>query len=719
MSRLVIASNRVPITVSGNGDEYTLKPSAGGLATALRGVHDEGDSVWVGYVGEVGKLSAPARERLARELESRRLVSVPLSASDVTLYYDGFSNTVLWPLFHYLLDKVRLDPTNEWRAYRAVNERFAAAAVEQLRPGDSLWVHDYHLTLVPGLVRKKRPDVRIGFFLHVPWPAADVFRILPHREQILESLLACDVVGFHAEDYRHNFVYSAAKVLGIDIGVDTLSFQDRTVRVGVYPIGIDVQRFERESSTIDQAAQKIVAGTPGKRRMLGLDRLDYTKGIPRRLLAVARLLEREPTLRDKLHYIQLAVPTRERVDAYTKLRGSVNELVGRINSQFGSPTGSPVQLLYRSVGDDDLLALYRTADLMVVTPLRDGMNLVAKEYVASRTTDDGVLLLSEFAGAAAELDAALIVNPYDIGAVADAMRRGLFMSKEEQGVRMRRLRARVRQSPVDDWARSFVQDLATTEVVSPPAITPRTDLDTVVERFAGAVPRALLLDYDGTLVPIAPLPDLARPDGDLLALLGRLSRVADLEVHIVSGRARSDLEEWLAPLPLWLYAEHGFWRRAPGKDWVASAAPPPFLEEVTAILQRHARRTPGAFVEAKSGSVAFHYRATAPVLAETRVRALRAELTTTFGPRVDLLDGQKVLEVRSPGVNKSRVVESIVKAHEKRPLLLGIGDDRTDEDLFTALGPEDISIRVGPGSSAARFRIATPSDVREFLARLA
>ncbi len=718
MTRLIIVSNRLPVTLSVRGDQVALRPSTGGLATAMTGVHSSNDSLWIGYVGDTGKLRPEGRERLAGELQERRLVPVSLSASEVSLYYDGFSNAVLWPLFHYLLEKVRIDTANEWRAYKAVNEHFADAIAAVLRPGDAVWVHDYHLMLVPGLVRARREDTRIGFFLHVPWPSSDVFRILPHREEILESLLSCDVVGFHTEGYRHNFIHSAAKVLGVGLGVDSLEWQDRTVRIGVYPIGIDVASFERESHVVDRGVRDILAGTPGKKRALGVDRLDYTKGLPRRLLALAQLLEREPQLRGQLHFIQVAVPTREKVDAYTELRRSVNELVGRINSQYGSPTGSPVQLLYRSVSSDDLLALYRAADVMLVTPLRDGMNLVAKEYVASRTSDSGVLVLSEFAGAAAELDAALIVNPYDLGALAAAMRRALFMTPEEQALRMHRLRDVVRGMPVDAWWRSFVDELVQTPLVERAVMTPRRVLDGVIEQLVAAPRRALLLDYDGTLVPLAPLPDLAHPDPELLILLRQLSGLPGTEVHVVSGRSRDTLDAWLGPLPVWLHAEHGFWSRAPAQSWLARGSAPAALAQALEIMRRHARGTPGALVEPKTASAAFHYRGADPHLAEARVRALRAELGAALGPGVELLDGHKVLEVRAVGIDKARVVELIADGPGSRPLLFAAGDDRTDEDMFGALGPEDLSVRVGAGNTRARFRVATPFELRALLARL-
>ncbi|MET0343659.1 MAG: bifunctional alpha,alpha-trehalose-phosphate synthase (UDP-forming)/trehalose-phosphatase [Polyangiales bacterium] len=719
MGRVLLASNRLPVTLTSSPDGHSFSPSSGGLASALREVHAEADGRWVGWVGDLSRVPEAGRERLARDLEERRLVHVPLSASEVALYYDGFSNAVLWPLFHYLLDKVRLDATNEWRAYRAVNERFADAIAAQMRPGDTVWIHDYQLMLVPAYLRKRVPDARIGFFLHVPWPASDVFRILPSREELLAGVLGADLIGLHTDSYRHNFIHSATKVLNIDLGIDTLTWEDRTVRIGVYPISIDLETFERQSPEVDERIKQLRAATTGKKTLLGVDRLDYTKGVPRRLLAFDRMLEREPQLKGKVHLVQIAVPTREKIDSYAELRSQVNELVGRINAQHGSPTSSPIQSLYRSISSDELLALYRAADVMMVTPLRDGMNLVAKEYVAARTDGEGVLVLSEFAGAASELDAALIVNPYDIGQMASTLRRSLVMSLAEQRVRMARLRAAVRGTSAQDWARTFLEDLERTEPVTKTALGTESDLEQALAIVRDARHRTLLFDYDGTLVPLAPLPDLAAPDKALLDMLSRLARTPNTDVHIVSGRSRSSLEDWLGDLPISLHIEHGFRSRDPSGSWSqVSEMPPDFLQRIIDIMKRHAFRAPGTLVEEKQSSTAFHYRGADPHVAAARLRALRAELNNALGPNAEILEGHKVLEVRLRGVNKGSVINRVLEHAPRDTALFAAGDDRTDEDMFAALPERAMSIHVGPGVTRARFRVQTPFDLRRLLAAL-
>lgn len=720
MGRVLLVSNRLPVTLAQGPEGPMLSPSSGGLATALRDVHEQGEGRWIGWVGDLSRVPEASRGRVERELKERRLVHVPLSASEVALYYDGFSNSVLWPLFHYLLDKVRLDASNEWRAYKAVNERFAEIIAAELQPDDTVWIHDYQLMLVPAYLRRRVPSARIGFFLHVPWPASDVFRILPSRDELMQGVLGADLIGLHTEPYRHNFTHSAAKVLNLDLGIEAINWDDRVVRVGVYPISIELESFERQDPEIDALIAQIRRGTEGKKTILGVDRLDYTKGVPRRLLALDRLLEREPQLKSKVHMIQIAVPTREKVESYATLRSDVNELVGRINSQHGSPTGSPIQLLYRSVSHNELLALYRTADVMMVTPLRDGMNLVAKEYVAARTDGEGVLILSEFAGAAAELDAALIVNPYDIGAMATVLRRALTKPLAEQRVRMARMRAAVKANPVREWARAFLEDLSGTEPIAETPIATAEELEGAIARIREAPRCTLLFDYDGTLVPLAPLPDLAVPDKPLFELLTSLLRIPGLEVHIVSGRSRSSLESWLGDLPVSLHIEHGFWSRDPSGSWSqVSEVPPDFLKRIYDIMKRHAFRAPGTLVEQKSASIAFHYRGADPHVAAARLRALRAELTNSLGPNAELLEGHKVLEVRLRGVHKGTVVARILAAAAPGTLMFAAGDDRTDEDMFAALPPDSVSVKVGSGATRARFRVQTPFELRRILRRLA
>lgn len=716
MSRVLLVSNRLPVTLSEGPDGLTASRSSGGLATALSSVHDGGNSLWFGWAGPTG--AVPMAE-VERALSPLRAIPVPISQDEVTSYYDGFSNGVLWPLCHYLLDKVRLDAHDDWDAYLRVNERFADVVAEHWRPGDLVWVHDYQLALVPALVRARCPEARIGFFLHVPFPSPEVLRILPWREELLRGLLGADVVGFHTASYAYHFAYACSQVLGLELAGDLLKDDGRPVRVAAFPIGIDAETFATRAGTeaVKKRVEELRAEAQGRKIVLSVDRLDYTKGIPRRLLAIERMLGRQPELSERMHVIQLAVPTRENVDAYADYRRTVNEQVGRINGAFSTPTRNVLHFMHRSVEPDELSALYAAADVMLVTPLRDGMNLVAKEYVASRLDDSGVLVLSEFAGAATELHEAVQINPYDLDRLADAIAHALEMPLDDQRMRMSALRRTVHAGPVSVWATSFISALD--ESPTPPTVAPRTKLNEAFDRLAAAAELLVVLDYDGTLVDFASSPRAAAPDHALIRLLEGLSKRAGTSVHIVSGRGRDSLEDFLGDLDIGLHAEHGLWSRSrrDGEWRTRTTLPPPWLDAIRPVVERFVRRTDGALLEMKGGGLAFHYRATEPQLGQRRVAELRATLSAhELSDSFDLLEGSRVLEVRQRGINKGVVVPEIV-ATNPRAVVLAMGDDRTDEDLFAATPPDGVTIHVGRGQSAARFHLPDVDAVRTFLAR--
>lgn len=707
-ARLVLVSNRLPSTMRVRRGEAAFSPSSGGLATALRGPHARSDTLWVGWTGESLNLRGKTRASVRDELARRRLVALPLTRADVQRYYDGFSNGVLWPLMHYLIDKVRLDADRDWAAYREVNVRFAESVAATADRGAAVWVHDYHLMLVPGLLRALRPDLRVGFFLHVPFPSHEVFRVLPWRAELLRGVLGADVVGFHTQAYQHHFVTTVAHVLGTDVDDEAVEWEGRRVQVGAFPIGIDVDRFARESRS-EACTNRVseLRREAGRRAIvLGVDRLDYTKGIPRRLLAIERLLERSPAMRERLHYIQVAVPTRDGVDAYLDYRRAVNEHVGRINGAYGQPSAVPIHLLHRGVPFEELVALYRAADVMVVTPIRDGMNLVAKEYCASRHDGAGALVLSELAGAAQELTDALIVNPYDIGEVASAIQRAIEMPPEESAQRMTALRAVVEANHVDRWATSFLDALAAPRADASAQLDSR-GLAGALSRARGAAQRLWLFDYDGTLAPFAATPERAAPDDGLIELLGLLATMPGTRVEIVSGRARENLEAWLGALPVGLHAEHGLWSRARrGEPWRSDLAlDTGWKGPVRAAIEGAVSHLAGSLVEEKSASVVWHYRRVLPELASTHlaeVRALLAPLAARYDLRVT--PGAKSLEVRSARVSKGTVTARLA-AEMPGAVVIAAGDDTTDEDMFRALPDEAVTVKVGQGVSAARYRV--------------
>jgi trehalose 6-phosphate synthase/phosphatase len=723
---LIIVANRLPLTTHVVDGGVRVSPSSGGLVTGLAPWHERGDGVWVGWPGETDGLSAECKADLDRQLDERRFVQVQLSGDEIERYYHGFSNSVLWPLFHYQVDRVPVDAA-DWEAYRVANERFAESVWREYRPGDTIWVHDYQLMLVPGLLRARLPHARIGFFLHTPFPSSEVFRVLPWRQEILDGMLGADLVGFHTFAYLRHFVTSLLHVEGIEADVDHVHLAGgRDVRLGAFPMGIDTESFAALASTPEVVAESntIRQDAGGRRILLGIDRLDYTKGIPRRLHAIERLLARQPELADAIRYIQVAVPSRGEVDAYQKFRPQVEELVGRINGAFGSLRSAPVHYVHHPVSPVELVALYRAADVMLVTPLRDGMNLVAKEFAASRIDDDGVLVLSEFAGAAVELDGAVVVNPYDVEAVADTILHALSLPRAERRARMKMLRRQVTDHDVHAWAAGFVATLLEAcpadgvPVVTPPG----PSLATVLKSAGTSAHVRLLLDYDGTLVPLARSPEAATPDEELSRLLQALAALPGTRVDIVSGRPREPLEEWFGHLPVSLWAEHGFWHRpGPSQAWRATANPPGrWQDRIRPMLDQFVASTPGSHVEVKTSSLVWHFRGAQRDHGVRQAHELRMMLGTAFSNQPwGVMEGKKAIEVRLRAADKAAVAARVASESEPDTAIIAIGDDRTDEDMFAALPESSVRVAVGQRSRHAPYVVQDYREVRRLLRGLA
>lgn len=715
--RVVIASMRLPVTAKVRDGRLEVHASVGGLATGLRGLHGPGKGTWIGWAGLADEELAGHAEAMRRELRRRSCIGVGLPRPEVEGFYDEYANGILWPTLHDQATRLPLDARG-WRAYEAANARFADAIVAEARPGDVIWVHDYQLCLVPALVRRQLPEARIGFFLHVPFPSPDTFDVLPQRRALLAGICGADLVGVHTHGYLRHFI-DACQRAGVGTpGPETLVVGTRTVRVGAFPLGIEPARFEASAAkpAVAERVAALRAAAPPV-TLLGVDRLDYTKGIPRRLLAYERLLERHPELHGGVQFVQLAVPSRDGVRAYRRFREEVEQQVGRINGRFGRPDWMPVHYVHRGVPLDELVALYRAADVLLVTPIRDGLNLVCKEYCAARTDEGGALVLSEFAGAADELAGAIRVNPYDVDGTAAAIHRAITMPDAERRARMRLLRDRVRTHDVVRWADDFLAALGT----APRDATRVLDDDAwpeVVTTLRHAPLLRLLLDYDGTLVPFTRDPADAAPDAALLGLLARLAAHPGTDVHLVSGRRHQELERWFGALPVGLHGEHGLWSRArPGDAWRSIATVDGgILATARGILERFAERVPGALLEEKSGGIAWHWRAADPELASWQSRELYAHLRHVLaGTALSVLLGDHVVEVRPSGVHKGRVATAIAADSPREALLVAIGDDRTDADLFAGLPESGIAIAVGPHPSGADWRVTDHVAVRRLL----
>ncbi|RKH14096.1 bifunctional alpha,alpha-trehalose-phosphate synthase (UDP-forming)/trehalose-phosphatase [Corallococcus praedator] len=720
MARLLLVSNRLPVTVKVEKDSVSVGRSPGGLATGLSRPHERSGGPWIGWPGDVSRLTDAQRTKVEAQLAELNCVPLYLSASEVSRFYEGYSNRVLWPLCHYMLDRIpRQD--RDWDAYRKANERFADLAAKHYQPGDTIWVHDYQLMLVPGMLRERLPHARIGYFHHIPFPSSEIFSTLPRRTELLKGLLGADLIGFHAVSYVRHFSGMLLRQLGLDTDIDRILFQGREVRVGAFPMGIDATSFEtlaQDPAVLDEV-KVLHERAHDERLLLGIDRLDYTKGIPRRLLAVQRVLERSPALRGRLRFIQVAVPSRTQVQAYAEYRETVDELVGRINGQYGTVHSTPVHYLYRSLNEKQLVSLYRGADVMLVTPVRDGMNLVAKEFCAARPDEDGVLVLSEFAGAASEMRDALLINPYDVEGMADAIEEALEMPRAERQQRMRCLRAGVKARDVHWWVDSFLGRLQGLKSVE--ERPPLPDGMQALEKLKGPGRKVLFLDYDGTLVGFAPTPGQAAPDAELMKLLKDLCARPDLSVHLVSGRPKETLEAWFGELPLGLHAEHGLWSRMRrGQSW--QALPGVSFEwksRVKPVLDAFAGRVTGSFVEEKTASLAWHYRKVDAEFGALQARELRLLLFEQFSQEpMHILPGDRVVEVRPRGVNKGRVVPEVLKHEAPDVRVLAMGDDVTDEDLFAAIPKGGLTIHAGNKHTRAAYRTEGPQEVRRLLKAL-
>jgi trehalose 6-phosphate synthase/phosphatase len=732
---LVIASNRLPVTVElGDDGEVRTSPSAGGLVSALRGLAES--HVWVGWPGT--PVPEPSEPVVAEALATQGLHPIFISEAEAESYYSHMCNETIWPLFHYFVGRLRFSD-EAWASYVAVNDRFADGIAGLAPPGARVWVQDFHLALVPAALRSRRPDLEIGFFLHVPFPSSEIYRLLPTRRELLHGMLGADYIGFHTGDYVRHFRSSCLRILGLDSEPQEIAFDARTVGVGAHPIGIDVQTFRSTLGDPETAlmAEELAERYEGKQLVLGVERLDYTKGIPEKLDAFERILELEPERALTTTFLQVLVPSRLESPDYTAKRDEIEQRIAHLNGRFGQFGTTPVEYVHRSISLQELVALYRRADVMMVTPLRDGMNLVAQEYVLCQSApgppggSQGTLLLSEFAGAAHVLPGALLVNPWDASDLAGRLLQALALEPAERARRLDLMADRVEQLDSRNWARGFlarVQRFAARPKPHFPARLDDAGVARLTRAFADADRRTFLLDYDGTLRELVTHPALAAPTAELRELLVRLAALSDTDVHIVSGRTRDSLESWLGDLPVSLGAEHGAFVREPDGTWHRNVDTDlTWLPRAEELLVRTSEEVPGSVVERKETSVAWHYREAEPEYGQWRAHELLAALGQSLsGLPAEVLTGHRVIEIRARGVNKGAYMRHLESTAIPGWQILAAGDDLTDDDLFEALPDGSIAIHVGPprprsgaGTGHLSYTIDTPGALRNALNQLA
>ena len=719
MVKLIVVSNRLPINVSKREGELKFQPSVGGLATGIKSFYKSFNSIWVGWPGVFKEnLSDEEKVFVEERLKHENCRPVWLSKHDVENYYYGFSNKTLWPLFNYF-PTYAVYEKRFWKSYVKVNQLFADEVIRLLRPGDIIWVHDYHLMLVPKFIRDKIPDVTIGFFLHIPFPSFEIFRLLPWRKELLEGVIGADLIGFHTYDYAKHFIESVRYILNYENSLNYIFTQDRLIRVDVFPMGIDYEKFVNMAvaPNVRREVKRLKNKLKTEKVILSVDRLDYSKGIIQKLEAYGKFLNKRPDFRERVTLVLVVVPSRTRVEHYTRLKRKIDELVGRINGKFGTINWMPIWYLYKSLPFHRLIALYRAADVLLVTSLRDGMNLVAKEFVA--VNDAGVLILSEMAGAAKELCEALIINPNNIPEIVNAIKVALTMENEEKIRRNKSMRERLKRYDVVRWAQDFIERLLQIKRKQEEMITKRLSArveEKLVKDYVNSEKRLLLLDYDGTLIPFFRRPQEAKPDKELLEILKQLSQ--DSRLVIISGRDKDTLERWFGHLNVGLVAEHGFWIKDEGKWRLIEPLSNEWKDEVRPVLQLYVDRTPGSSLEEKDFSLVWHYRNVDLELAKIRVNELKeALLTFATNYNLEVLEGNKVIEIKNSGINKG-VAAVHWLSKEDWDFILAIGDDWTDEYLFAALPEKAYTIKIGTAPSKARYHLNSVDDVRRLLKRL-
>jgi trehalose 6-phosphate synthase/phosphatase len=721
---LIIVSNRLPFNVEVKDGRAAFHPSAGGLVTGLASFRESreqtaaisAEHLWIGWPG--CSIDASLQEEVVREALARfKSYPVFLTEEQMEHFYLGFCNATIWPLFHYF-PSYTVYQAPFWEQYKQINQLFADALASILRPDDVVWVHDYHLMLLPRLLKTRQPQLTIGFFLHIPFPSFEVFRMLPGewRREILEGMLGADLIGFHTYEYTHHFLQSTLRILGYEHQMSQVMALDHLVRVDTFPMGIDVEKFASACRNEDTGREirELRANLTGVKLVLSVDRLDYSKGIANRLEGYELFLESNPEYHGKVALLMVVVPSRIGVVQYDLMKRQIEELVGKINGRFGRVGWTPVVYQYRHVPFSSLAALYAVSDVCLVTPLRDGMNLVAKEYIATRA-EGGVLILSEMAGAAKELPESILINPNNRAEIAGALKEALEMAPPEQQKRHRLMQRRLKRYNVTRWASDFLTTLLGMREVQSRVeskLLSEAAKQEMIERYRASRRRLFFLDYDGTLTPLVRHPGLAGPDPTRRELLRSLGAEPKNTVVVASGRERQTLDEWLGDLPIGLVAEHGAWLRAANQDWRRTKPlSNEWKRELLPILEIYADRLPGALVEDKEDSVAWHYRMADPEQAALQAPELIDHLLgLTAKSDLQVVQGDKVVEIRHAGINKGGAALSWIN-QDDYDFILGIGDDTTDEDFFKALPSSAFSIRVGMSATLAQYNIRNSAQV--------
>lgn len=732
-NRILIVSNRLPFQITEKNGRVILTQSTGGLVSSMvsyfqqmhGAISSDDKSQWIGVSDfpEARFADLQKEKKMATENFELNPVYIPPAINDG--FYNGFCNNTIWPLFHYFPSYTKFS-SDHYEKYVAANKLFCDKVVQTYRPGDLIWIHDYHLMLLPGLVREVLPEATIGFFLHIPFPSFELFRVFPGtwKKQLLNGLLGADLIGFHTNDYMQHFLKSVQQVLGYDISLRKVKVGNRSVTVDTNPVSIDFNKFYNSSNEqgVYDEINKIKKQMAGKQIIISVDRLDYAKAIPNRLEGFDLFLKNHPEYKGKVTYILVVVPSRDIITRYKENKREIELLVSGINGKYGTISWTPVVYQYTSIDFKSLTALYFAADAALITPLRDGMNLVAKEFVSTRLDKRGVLILSETAGAASELAEALIVNPTDRDQIAQAIHRSLTMPVEEQVGRNEIMQNRIRNYDVVKWVDDFITQIGLHKKVQAKLKVKEVtqQIKTFIsDKYKQSKKRLLLLDYDGTLSPFTRLPNLALPTDDILDVIRGLVEDKKNDVVLISGRTKDNLEAWFGSTNVNLVAEHGGFYKTDGSEWnQINPASIDWKIPLYPIFNFYLSRCAGTFLEEKELSLAWHYRNAEKDLGVLRARELINELREmAIDLDFQILEGNMVIEARSGNINKGIASQEWLSKTDY-DFVMAIGDDKTDEDMFKVIPESGFSIKVGLTQSNARYNFRQQSDVPEFLLSL-
>jgi trehalose 6-phosphate synthase/phosphatase len=717
MSKIIIISNRLPVTVKRNGKGLEYIISIGGLSTGLKKFHEEADSLWIGWPG-ISDEEITGREKRSIEKtlkEKFKCIPVFLTQEELSKYYYGFCNNTIWPLFHYFPSQTEYE-ANNWEAYKEINQKFYDQVKSIIRKDDIVWVHDYQLMLLPETIKRYHRSAKVGFFLHIPFPSVELIRQLAWRAEILKGLLGADLIGFHTYDYVRHFLSSTRRLLGLDDLMNVIKYQDRYVKVGCFPMGIDFKRFSGDCIESKLCPEVLELQKTGyTKNILSIDRLDYTKGIPGRIRAFIKFLQNYPEYIEKVRLNLIVAPSRTEIDDYEILLKEIRQLISEANGSYGTMNWMPIWFLFKSFSQNDMIGFYRNSDVLLVTPLRDGMNLIAKEYVAARTDLGGMLVLSETAGAANELTEAVMVNANDIDSVARGIRTALELPMEDKRARNKTMNLRLKKYTVEEWAADFLKQLKSTTQDPDMIILPKpiaASSNKLNKAYREAKKRILFLDYDGTLIQFGAISDQGKLDKELKVVLSRLAKDPKNTVVLISGSDKKTLDSWFAEVKgLILIASHGLWFRYPGHTWRRTVVVRnSWIESVRPLFELFADCMPGAIIDEKEFAISIHYSKCNPEIIPIKMNELRETLISMIkSSSLVLQEGYHVLELKDSRVHKGDIASKMID-RGKYDFIFNAGDDFTYEEVFQALPASAFSVKVGAGNTDTKYRMrSSPS----------